>query len=72
MSETDPRKALASIVNGLQNNFKRFSRTARCKAWKSLQTSQGKKEIEKLLNYPNYKMNDLPKILSFKEWLLKN
>lgn len=69
MSDTDPRKALAAIIGGLQSSFKRFDRTARKKAWKSLQTGKGKKEIESLLDNPSYQVTGIPRLLSFKEWL---
>jgi hypothetical protein len=65
----DPRKALEAIVGSLQNTFKKFERTARKKAWKSLQSGKGKTEIDGLLNNPSQQVTGLARLLSFKEWL---
>lgn len=69
---SDPRDALTSIVGGLQSSFKRFTRAARQKAWRSLHTGPGKEKISALLNNPSQQVRGLPKLLSFKEWLGQN
>lgn len=71
MSSSDPRDALHDIVHCLKGVFKQYDRAARKKAWKSLQTSKGSQEINQLLDSPNRPVTGLPRLLSFKEWLLR-
>lgn len=74
MVNTDPRKALYNIFKSLQTVFKDHSRTARKKAWKAVQTEDGKHKIRQLLNSPDrpLALSGLPKLLDFKEWLESN
>lgn len=70
-SPTDPRKALYDTFKSLQDVFKAYSRTARKKAWRAVQTEEGKHRIRQLLNSPDrpLALSGLPKLLDFKEWL---
>lgn len=69
MSSSDPRDALGSMFNCLQDVFKKYDRSARKKAWNSLQSGKGKNTIDKLLNSPTYQVVGVAGMVKFKEWL---
>jgi hypothetical protein len=69
MSTSDPRDALSDIVHCLATVFKKYDRKARKTAWKSLNSTEGEKLIEKILDSPTRPIIGLPKLLKFKEWL---
>jgi hypothetical protein len=66
--KSDARKALEDMVFALRNIFKKYDRTARKHAWKSLNVGQGKKQIEQLLDSPSKPLVGVQKWLTFKEW----
>ena len=72
MSKSDPRDALKDMVNSLASTFKRYDRTARTKAWKSLSSSGGKQYVDKLLNSPTRPIVGVERLLRFKEWFEEN
>lgn len=67
-SNTDAREALRSLLDGIQSTFKKYGRSARKRAWESLQCCKGKDAIKNLLNNPNYQLQGVEGMLRFKEW----
>lgn len=66
--KTNPREAVSDMASALQGVFKKYSRTARRRAWDDLTSGTGKTEIEKILTNPNRSLNAFKK-LQFAEWL---
>ena len=65
---SDSRKAINDIVDVLKGIFKRYSRTARRRAWRSVTSSAGNKVIDRVINNPGVSTPGLDR-LAFKEWL---
>ena len=65
---TGTQKAIEQIAKALADVFKKQQRQTRERAWKKLQTGEGKRAVDQLLNNPNRPLNQFPK-LAFKEWL---
>lgn len=68
---SDARPALERIFGCLQSAFKQYGRSARKRAWDSLQSSKGKEQVQKLLNNPSYQVVGIPGLVRFKEWYLR-
>lgn len=69
MSEkSNPRQAIMDMAAALKGVFKDYSRTARRRAWKSLISNKGKREIEKILTTTSRPLNPF-RTLQFAEWL---
>lgn len=64
----DARKALNDIVYGLKGIFNQYDRGTRVKAWKAVNSVEGKKIVDGLLNSPTKPIVGLPRLLHFKEW----
>tara|TARA_Y100000034_G_scaffold117749_1_gene157597 strand:+ start:38976 stop:39212 length:237 start_codon:yes stop_codon:yes gene_type:complete len=61
-------KAIVDMAHALSGSFKRYSISTRQKAWKSLSSSKGDKEVAKLIRNPNRPINTFQQ-LAFREWL---
>lgn len=72
MSEADSRKIVEDILRCLQNIFKKSTRGARERAWKTITSGEGKSEIDKLVNNPGRTLKLYQHSLTFKEWLREN
>lgn len=68
----DARDALSDMVYSLRNVFKQYDKGARTKAWKGLQSGQGKNLVDAMLVNPTKPIVGLPRLLHFKEWLTQN
>lgn len=67
--KSDPRQAISDMVFGLRDVFKKYDRSARKKAWDSLQHGEGKKHMAGLIDNPSKPIVGVYKWLSFKEWI---
>lgn len=65
---SDARNALEDIFKSLQGIFKHYNRSARKNAWQATISTQGKNEVDKLINSPTRQLVGIRKLLSFKEW----
>lgn len=65
---SDSRKAINDIVDVMKGIFKRYSRTARRRAWRSVTSNAGEKVIQRIINNPGVSTPGLDR-LAFKEWL---
>lgn len=50
--KTSSVDAIEDLAEALRKVFLNYSKTTRKKAWDKIQSSKGKKEIEKIINYP--------------------
>jgi hypothetical protein len=66
--KSDARDAVSDIVHSLRSIFKKYTRTSRKKAWKAIQSTQGKKNISDFLHNPDKPIVSVKKWISFKEW----
>ena len=72
MAQTsDTRDATQDIIDGLKRIFKKYSRTARGRAWHRVTSNAGEKIIKKIINNPSVPTPGLDR-LAFKEWLESN
>jgi hypothetical protein len=67
MSITNKRDAIENIVRNLRKSFKDMTLQTRRKAWKSVRSDNGEKQVKKLIVNPNRQIQ--PLIMSFKEWI---
>jgi|688.fasta_scaffold56382_2 hypothetical protein len=67
--KSDPRQAISDIVHSVRDVFKKYDRTARKRAWDSLQRGEGKKNLAGLIDNPTKPIVGVYKWLSFKEWI---
>ncbi len=65
---SDSRKAINDIVDVLKGIFKRYSRTARRRSWKSVTSKEGERIIQRIIVNPGVPTPGLNR-LAFKEWL---
>ena len=65
---SNPRQATIDLATALRNVFRNHTKNNREKAWNSITSSAGHKEIDKLIINPNRPLNGFNS-LSFKEWL---
>lgn len=68
-SNSDARKTLQELVDDIKRVFKKYSRTARERAWDALTSSRGKKEIDQLIKNPSKNVYGVNRWLSFKDWV---
>lgn len=66
--DANTMQAIVDMAHALSNSFKRYSINTRRKAWKSLSSSKGDKEVEKLIKNPNRPINTFQR-LAFREWM---
>jgi hypothetical protein len=67
MSISKPRDAIEDIVRKLRKSFKDMTLQTRRKAWKSVRSDHGEKQVQKLIVNPDRQLQ--PLIMSFKEWI---
>lgn len=60
--------AIVDMAQALSSSFKKYSVNTRQKAWKSLSSSRGDKEVAKLIRNPNRAINTFQR-LAFREWM---
>lgn len=60
--------AIVDMAHALAGSFKKYSISTRQKAWRSLSSSRGDKEVAKLIRNPNRPINTFQK-LAFREWI---
>jgi hypothetical protein len=65
---TNAMRAIVDMAQALAGTFKKYSISTRQKAWKSLSSSKGDKEVAKLIRNPNRSINTFQR-LAFKEWV---
>ena len=63
--------AIVDMAHALAGSFKKYSINTRQKAWKSLSSPRGDKEVAKLIRNPNRPINTFQR-LAFKEWIESN
>lgn len=68
---SDARDATRDVIEVLKGIFKRYSRTARRKAWERVTSKSGEGIVRKIINNPGVPTPGLDR-LAFKEWLEKN
>lgn len=72
MAQTsDARDATQDIYDGLKRIFKKYSRTARERAWDRVTSVAGEKVVKRIINNPSVPTPGLDR-LAFKEWLANN
>lgn len=62
------RETIVDIAKALSDVFEKHTRSNRRKAWHSLTSEKGHKEVDKLIVNPKRSINTF-KQLTFKEWL---
>ena len=67
--KSNPRQAIMDMIGALKGVFKDYSRTARKRAWKSLISAKGKREIDKILVTTSRPLAPF-RTLQFSEWML--
>lgn len=65
---SNSRDATKDIFDVLKGIFKRYSRSARKKSWKSVTSKSGEEIVKKIINNPSVPTPGLNR-LAFKEWL---
>lgn len=73
---SNPQTAAVDMAKALQVVFKKYSRTARESAWKSLMSKNGRKQIDELLYTPTRSLNMFATLWSakspkFADWYKK-
>jgi hypothetical protein len=68
----DSRAAVQQLIDAIRGVFKNCSRGVRRKSWDSLQSSDGKAVVNKLINDPKAVVSGTARLLHFKEWLSDN
>lgn len=66
--DANTMQAIMDMAHALSNSFKKYSLNTRQKAWKSLSSAKGDKEVAKLIRNPNRPINTFRQ-LAFREWL---
>lgn len=64
--DTNLQKAILDIASNLKKSFTKYSKNTREKAWKRITSSDGEREINKILLNPERQLNTFQK-LTFKE-----
>ena len=70
--KSDARQAISDMAYDLRDIFKKYSLSARKKAWDSLQQGTGKRHMKELIENPNKPIVSPSQWLNFKEWLENN
>ncbi len=75
IDKTSKIDALEDLAKAIAEVFQKYTKVTREKAWKSLQSAKGKKEIDKLLNNPKYSTKGVRNLWTeqqnFVDWLRK-
>lgn len=67
--DTNIQKAILDIAGSLEKSFRKFSKNTREKAWNRITSTEGEREIKKIIQDPNRQLNTFQK-LAFKEWMI--
>lgn len=70
--DSNVKTAILDMAKELAKVFKKYTKNTREAAWGHLTSSEGKKEIQKLLVDPSRQPNTFTKLTSFKEWKEEN
>jgi len=69
---SDARKTLKELVDGIKSVFKRHSRSARDGAWSALKSKRAQEKIDQLIKNPSITVNSTNSWLSFKEYTMNS
>jgi hypothetical protein len=68
INESSSKEVIVDLGKSIQNVFKKYSKINRERGWNVIQSSDGRKQIEKIINNPNLSLSGFQK-LNFREWL---
>lgn len=66
---SDARKTLKELVDGIKSVFKKHSRTARERAWDALTSPRAKEKIQQAAKNPSITISNSSSWLSYREWV---
>ena len=65
---SDSRPAVKELISAIRGVFSKYTHEAREKAWRGIQSTDGKNDINKLIRNPKVPITGTYRLIGFKEW----